>query len=58
MAKRKISLTDDQRKKNIEILSRLEDERRRLIEDTRALQQAEKRRPGRKRRKKAEDTAS
>ncbi|MCA9997516.1 MAG: hypothetical protein KDE56_17275 [Anaerolineales bacterium] len=58
MAKRKISLTDDQRKKNLEILSRLEDERRRLIEDTRALQQAEKRRPGRKRRKKAEDTAS
>lgn len=54
MAKRKIKLTDDQRNKNAEILARLESERKRLIEETRALQQQERRKPGRKRRKKEE----
>lgn len=49
MAKRKIELTDAQNRRNAEILSRLEIERQRLLEETRALQQQEKRRPGRKR---------
>ena len=52
MAKRKVTLTDDQKRRNAEILARLEKERQQLIEETRALQQAERRRPGRKRRKK------
>ena len=52
MAKRKVSLTDAQKKRNDEILARLEREREQLVEETRALQQAERRRPGRKRRKK------
>ncbi len=52
MAKRKVTLTEDQKKKNAEILARLEAERQRLVEETRALQQAERSRPGRKRRKK------
>lgn len=52
MAKRKVILTDEQKKKNAEILARLEAERQRLVEETRALQQQERRRPGRKRRKK------
>lgn len=49
MAKRKIELTDAQSRRNAEILLRLEIERQRLLEETRALQQQEKRRPGRKR---------
>lgn len=52
MAKRKVVLTDEQKRKNAEILARLEAERARLVEDTRALQQQERSRPGRKRRKK------
>ena len=52
MAKRKVSLTDEQKRRNDEILARLEREREQLVEETRALQQAERRRPGRKRRKK------
>lgn len=52
MAKRKITLTEDQKVKNAEILARLEAERRNLVEETRALQQQERSRPGRKRRKK------
>ncbi|MCB8942251.1 MAG: hypothetical protein H6658_00615 [Ardenticatenaceae bacterium] len=55
MAKRKISLTDEQKRRNAEILARLEREREQLVEETRALQQAERRRPGRKRRKKLVD---
>lgn len=50
MAKRKVELTDDQKRRNAEILARLEAERRELVEETRALQQQERRRPGRKRR--------
>jgi|GEM_PF-4788249 hypothetical protein len=52
MAKRKITLTEEQKVKNAEILARLEAERRNLVEETRALQQQERNRPGRKRRKK------
>lgn len=51
MAKRKVKLTEDQKQRNAEILSRLEMERQRLIEETRALQQQTKRKPGRKRKK-------
>lgn len=58
MSKKKVVLTEDQRKRNAEILARLEEERVRLVEETRALQQQERRRPGRKRRKKSiEDLA-
>ncbi len=39
MAKRKVELTDDQRRKNDLILARIEAERGRLFEETRALQQ-------------------
>ena len=53
MAKRKVKLTEEQKQRNAEILSRLEKERQRLIEETRALQQQTKRKPGRKRKKKA-----
>ncbi len=49
MAKRKIELTDAQSRRNAEILSRLEIERQRLLEETRALQQQEKRHASRKR---------
>ena len=52
MAKRKVVLTEDQKRRNAEILARLEIERQRLVEETRALQQQERSRPGRKRRKK------
>ena len=57
MAKRKISLSDEQKRRNAEILARLENEREQLVEETRALQQAERRRPGRKRRKKTMEEA-
>lgn len=50
MAKRKVELTNDQKLRNAEILARLEAERQQLEEETRALQQQERRRPGRKRR--------
>jgi hypothetical protein len=52
MAKRKVELTEEQKRRNAEILARLEAERQKLIEETRALQQQERRRPGRRRRKK------
>ncbi len=52
MAKRKVTLTDDQKRRNAEILARLEFERRQLVQETRELQQLERTRPGRKRRKK------
>ena len=51
MAKRKVKLTEEQKQRNAEILTRLEMERQRLIEETRALQQQTKRKPGRKRKK-------
>lgn len=49
MAKRKVELTEEQKLRNIQILDRLEVERQRLVEETRALQQQTKRKPGRKR---------
>jgi hypothetical protein len=52
MAKRKVELTERQKKRNQEILARLEAERQRLVEETRALQEQTRRRPGRKRAKK------
>jgi len=52
MAKRKVELTEEQKQRNAEILARLEMERQRLTEETRALQLRERSRPGRKRRKK------
>jgi hypothetical protein len=52
MAKRRVELSEDQIQRNAEILARLESERERLCEETRALQLRERSRPGRKRRKK------
>jgi len=49
MARRKVELTKEQKKRNASILARLESERESLIEETRALQQQTKRKPGRKR---------
>lgn len=49
MAKRKIQLTDDQKKKNDLILARIEAEKARLYEETRALQQQFRRNIKRKR---------
>ena len=51
MAKRKVELTDDQKKKNSLILAQIEAERARLFEDTRALQQQFRRNIKRKRSK-------
>ena len=48
MAKRKVVLTDDQKRNNEAILARLEAERRALIEETKSLQDNAKRRAGRK----------
>lgn len=50
MARRSVELTEAQKRRNAEILARLESERERLVEETRALQQKTKRKPGRKRR--------
>ena len=58
MAKRKVELTDEQKRKNAEILARLDAELQKLLEETRALQQQERRRPGRKRRKKGVEERS
>ena len=55
MARRKVQLSQDQKQRNAEILERLEAERRRLVEETRALQQQTKRKPGRKRKRYALD---
>ncbi|MEW5985609.1 MAG: hypothetical protein AB1791_03150 [Chloroflexota bacterium] len=51
MAKGSIELTDEQRLKNALILARIEEERRRLYEETRALQQQWKSKVSRKRRR-------
>ena len=51
MAKRKVELNDDQKKKNALILAQIEAERARLFEDTRALQQQFRRNIKRKRSK-------
>ncbi len=49
MARRKVELSKEQKLNNAEILARLEEERQRLVDETRALQQQTKRKPGRKR---------
>jgi hypothetical protein len=56
MARKKVSLSSEQKEQNSEILDRLEEERLRLIEETRALQEQTKRKPGRK--KKNQPTSS
>lgn len=56
MARKKVSLSSEQKEHNDEILDRLEEERVRLIEETRALQEQTKRKPGRK--KKNQPTSS
>ena len=49
MAKRKIELTEDQQRRNDLILARIEAEKNRLFEETRALQQQFRRNIKRKR---------
>ena len=49
MAKRKVELTDNQRMRNDLILARIESEKNRLFEETRALQQQFRRNIKRKR---------
>ena len=39
MAKKKVVLTDAQQKRNSRILTKIEDEKARLVEETRALQE-------------------
>jgi len=51
MAKRKVELTTDQKDMNLMILARIEAERDRLFEETRALQQQFRRNIKRKRSK-------
>ena len=53
MAKRKVKLSKEQLNKNSEILARIEAEKKRLFEETRALQQQWRRSAGRKRAKRA-----
>lgn len=49
MAKTKINLTDDQKRRNAEILARLAEEEARMFEDTRALQRDWKTKSNRRR---------
>lgn len=49
MAKRKIELSDDQKRRNENILAKIEAEKARLFEETRALQQQFRRNIKRKR---------
>jgi ABC-type siderophore export system fused ATPase/permease subunit len=49
MAKRKVELSTNQKKRNASILAQIEAERSRLFEDTRALQQQFRRNIKRKR---------
>ncbi len=51
MAKRKIELSDDQKRRNENILAKIEAEKARLFEETRALQQQFRRNIKRKRSK-------
>ncbi len=50
MAKKKVTLTDEQRRRNAEILARLAAEEARIFEDTRALQREWKSKSSRRRR--------
>ncbi|MGW8319392.1 MAG: hypothetical protein ACWGPS_09120 [Candidatus Promineifilaceae bacterium] len=49
MAKRKVELTEEQKRRNAMILARIEAEKARLFEETRALQQQFRRNIKRKR---------
>lgn len=50
MAKSKVTLTEEQKRRNAEILQRIAEENRRVYEDTRALQREWKTRSNRRRR--------
>ncbi len=50
MAKKKVKLTEEQKRRNKEILARLAEEERRMFEDTRALQREWKSKSNRRRR--------
>jgi hypothetical protein len=54
MAKTKINLTDEQKRRNAEILARLAEEEARMFEDTRALQREWKSKSNRRRRARAQ----
>ena len=58
MAKSKVTLTEEQKRRNAEILARIEEEERRMREDTRALQREWKSRSRRRRRMRAEGSAA
>lgn len=51
MVKRGVKLTEDQKKRNDAILSRLEEERSQLVEETRAMQEQTGRKANRRRTK-------
>jgi hypothetical protein len=57
MARRKVELTEEQKRRNAEILARLEEERQHLVDETRELQLRTKRKPGRKRKNQAVNAA-
>lgn len=50
MAKSKVTLTEEQKRRNAKILQRIAEEDRRVFEDTRALQREWKTRSNRRRR--------
>lgn len=50
MAKSKVQLTDEQKRRNAEILRQIEEEEQRMFEDTRALQREWKSKSSRRRR--------
>lgn len=50
MAKKKVKLTEEQKRRNKEILARIAEEERRMFEDTRALQREWKSKSNRRRR--------
>jgi len=54
MAKTKINLTDDQKRRNAEILAQLAAEEERMFEDTRALQREWKSKSSRRRRERVQ----
>ncbi|HSM54571.1 MAG TPA: hypothetical protein VK879_00315 [Candidatus Sulfomarinibacteraceae bacterium] len=57
MAKSKVTLTEEQKRRNEEILARIAAEERRMFEDTRALQREWKSRSSRRRRARAQKQA-
>ena len=55
MAKKKVVLTEEQKRRNAEILARLEEEEQRIFEDTRELQREWKMMSNQRRRAKARE---